>query len=187
MPEQLNTNELAVLESLHGVDKSISQRELARRTGLSVGLINAVMKKLVYTGYVKTSHLNRRSVEYLLTPSGFAQTALKSYRYMLRTVREYRAIQTRLHVLVNKLKSDGVSKFYLHGDGELAELVSVFFESEDVGTLNRNLPEAFSDSAVVLNVLPAVTVEADCRVIDLINELGNGGSLFSAGGNGGMK
>ena len=128
--------------------------------------------------------LNRRSVEYLLTPSGFAQTALKSYRYMLRTVREYRAIQTRLHTLVNKLKSDGVSKFYLHGDGDLAELVSVFFEEAGVDKLNRNLPEVFSDRAVILNVLPAVTVEADCMVVDLINELGNGNGngLFAGGG-----
>jgi DNA-binding MarR family transcriptional regulator len=186
MSEQLNTNELAVLESLHGVDQSISQRELARRTGLSVGLINAVMKKLVHTGYVKTSHLNRRSVDYLLTPSGFAQTALKSYRYMLRTVREYRAIQTRLHGLVNRLKSDGMSTFFLHGEGDLAELVSVFFEEADVGELNRNLPETYSADAVVLNVLPAAEVESDCRVVDLINELGNGSSIFTGGGNGGM-
>ncbi len=174
MSEQLNTNDLAVLESLQGAPKTISQRDLARQTGLSVGLINAVMKKLVHTGYVKTGRLNRRSVEYLLTPSGFAQTALKSYRYMLRTVREYRAIQIRLHGLVSKLKLDGISTFHLHGDGDLAELVSLFFEESGEHELTRDLPDGYSDKAVVLNALPAVAVDSDCKVIDLISELGNG-------------
>ena len=69
---ELTSNELTILESLQDSTEAISQRDLARRTGFSVGLVNAVLKKLVRTGYVKTSHLNRRSLEYLLTPSGFA-------------------------------------------------------------------------------------------------------------------
>ena len=171
---QLNTNELAVLESLHGAPKAISQRELARRTGLSVGLINAVIKKLVSTGYVKTSHLNRRSIDYLLTPSGFAQTALKSYRYVLSTVRNYRTIQTRLHGLLERLSIEGISEFYLHGDGELAELVATFFQEEGKGELRRGQPARKSRKVAVLNAVPTPVDGTKCRVVDLVIELGNG-------------
>lgn len=172
--QNLTTNELAVLESLHGAEEAISQRELARRTGLSVGLINAVLKKLVHTGYVKTSRLNRRSIEYLLTPDGFAQTALKSYRYVLRTVREYRSIQMRLHEVLLQLRADGVRDFHLHGDCELAELVAALFEEEDAfGTLQRVLPIQGATGAVILNAMPTALADAPCRVVNLVQELGS--------------
>ena len=172
---QLTTNELAVLESLNGAPKAISQREIARRTGLSVGLINAVIRKLVTTGYVKTSHLNRRSIEYLLTPSGFAQTALKSYRYVLSTVQNYRTIQTRLHELLERLSAEGISEFYLHGEGELAELVAAFFQEEGKGELRRGLPTCKNRKVAVLNAVPEPIDGNKCRVVDLVYELGNGG------------
>ena len=99
MPDNKNltTSDLAVLEHLSDSPQIISQREIARRSGLSVGMINAVLKKLVHIGYVKTSNLNRRSIQYLLTPQGFAEKARKSYRYILKTVEQYRVI--KLHFI----------------------------------------------------------------------------------------
>ena len=174
---ELTTSELMVLESLQGATEAISQRELARRTGFSVGLINAVLKKLINTGYIKTSHLNRRSIEYLLTPQGFAHAAMKSYRYVIDTVRKYRAIKTRLHGILEGLRREGFNDFFLHGDGELAEVVAMFFAEEGAGELIRGIiPRHLvkSSKLVVLNTEPRAFKSDGYRVVDLVREFANG-------------
>ncbi len=168
----LSQSELEVLESLHNVSEAISQRELARRTGFSVGLVNAVIKKLVRTGYVKTAHLNSRSISYLLTPSGFSETAMRSYRYMLQTVRSYKEIRNRLSILLDDLSSSGFSEFFLHGEGELAELVESFFEEKNCGVLRRGLPAEGLRTHVVLNAVSCEIELNNAKVIDLVSELG---------------
>jgi DNA-binding MarR family transcriptional regulator len=170
---ELTTNELAVLESLQGAPEAVSQRELARRTGLSVGLINAVIKKLVHTGCVKTSQLNQRQLEYLLTPRGFAHTAMRSYHYIVDTTRRYRSMQTRLTEMVNGFVKEGVRDFYLYGDGDFAELVAVVFSEMKKVRLRRKLPTGKNSRAIVLNATPERVKERGLRIIDLVNELGN--------------
>ena len=175
---ELSNHDLAVITSLHEAESGISQREIARRTGLSVGLINAVIKKLVNTGYVKTSHLNRRSLDYLLTPQGFAQAAMKSYRFVLSTVKSFRKIQTQLETLLDKLNSEGIREFYLNGDCELAELVATFFEDGNWGKLYRGLPDSGGQGLIVLNANPSLENGKKYRIIDLITELSNGTRLL---------
>lgn len=181
----LTTSELAVLESLNGAAEGISQRELARRTGFSVGLVNAVMKRLVHTGYVKTSHLNKRQLEYLLTAEGFAKTALRSYHYVVRTVQGYRELRGGIERTINHLASEGITRFYLHGEGELSDLVAGVFAEIGRGELVRGIPEHLLEKGkdshvirgrreVVLNTTPEPVRCRDCRSIDLVAELGNG-------------
>ena len=169
--QKLSPSELAVLEYLPEQPEPISQREIARRTGLSVGLINAVIRKLITTGYVKTARLNQRSIEYLLTPSGLAEKTLKSYQYVLATVKNYRLIRCRLEILVDRLERDGVQQFYIHGDGELADLVAVFFEEAGRGNIRREIPSPVRSNAVLLNTDPLSTPKEEMRVVDLISEL----------------
>jgi DNA-binding MarR family transcriptional regulator len=170
---ELTSSELAVLESLRDSREGVSQRELARRAGLSLGLVNAVIKKLVHTGYVKTSHLNRRSIEYLLTPEGFAQTALRSYRYIVSTVRSYQQIRERMVALGTRLRGAGFGDVFVHGDGELAELVSHFFESEGLGVVTRGLPPAGrkGGGAIILNADHEPLPAREVPVIDLLQEI----------------
>jgi DNA-binding MarR family transcriptional regulator len=171
-PLELTSSELAVLESLRDSREGVSQRELARRAGLSLGLVNAVIKRLVHTGYVKTSHLNRRSIEYLLTPEGFAQTALRSYRYIVSTVRSYQDIRERLMSLGMRLRTEGYADFFIHGDGELAELVALFFEAEGLGKVTRGLPpaERKDGGAVILNAHHKPLKARELPVIELLQE-----------------
>ncbi len=174
---ELTTSELTVLESLQGTTDAVSQRELARRTGFSVGLVNAVIKKLVHTGYIKTSHLDRRTVEYLLTPQGFAQAAMKSYKYIIRTVREYRGIKAKLHEVMAGLRSEGFTEFFLHGDGELADVVTLFFEEEGAGTLHRGMiPKDLvkNPKLAVLNTEPKTFKAGGQRVVELVQAFANG-------------
>lgn len=172
--EQLSQSEIAVLEMLNVSGDSVSQRELARRTGLSLGLINAVIKRLVQTGYVKTSHLNRRQLEYLLTAQGFAQTAMRSYRYIVDTTRRYREVQMRLRSILNTLSMEGVTEFHIHGDGDLAELVVAFFVEDGPAGLKVGLPTTKGRHIAILNASPKTLRNQGWRVVNLVTALGAG-------------
>src|SRR3989338_3504765 len=75
---------------------SLSQRDLSRKTGISLGLVNAILKKLAKTGYVKVSHLNKKRLNYILTPKGLSEVAHKSYRYIVKTINNYNMIQDKM-------------------------------------------------------------------------------------------
>jgi len=179
--KKLTTSDLAVLEHLSDSPQTISQREIARRSGLSVGMINAILKKLVHIGYVKTSNLNRRSIQYLLTPQGFAEKARKSYRYILKTVEQYRVIKLHFIDLLDNLAADGVTDFYLHGEGELADLIAMFCSDGGYGVVRKGLPVRGATGTVVLNAAEAPVKGAAVPVINLAEVFANGNGSSSGG------
>ena len=58
----------------------LSQRDIASQSGLSLGLVNLTLKRLLQTGHIKVSNLNKKKVEYIVTPKGFFEKANHSYR-----------------------------------------------------------------------------------------------------------
>jgi DNA-binding MarR family transcriptional regulator len=183
---ELSSSAIVVLSWLNGAPKAISQREIAHRAHLSVGFINGIIRNLVKRGYVRTCRLNRRSIEYLLTPKGVAQAALRSYRSVLSAVRSYREVHDFFEKLLERLGSEGVSHLYLHGDGELAELSASLIADSGWGEVGRGLPSCISVVAkdklvcgsdmkncrvVVLNAAPTPLRKITCRVVDLVQEL----------------
>ena len=71
-------------------DNAITQRELASKSGLSLGSVNILLKKMIHEGFVKMESIPANRVVYMLTPAGFAEKAQKTVRYVRR---HYRAIE----------------------------------------------------------------------------------------------
>ena len=65
----LMETEFKVLSHLHE-NESTTQRHISKRTGLSLGSVNLLLKKMVRKGLVKIERLNKRTVRYILTPRG---------------------------------------------------------------------------------------------------------------------
>ncbi|PJA20860.1 MAG: hypothetical protein COX62_03925 [Deltaproteobacteria bacterium CG_4_10_14_0_2_um_filter_43_8] len=174
---QLSQSERSILESLSLEPRAISQRQLARDTGMSVGFVNAVLKKLIKTGHIKVSRMNMRSVQYLLTPKGLLQKTILSYKYIVETIHTYKDFKKHFSNLMLKLEAEGVDEFYLYGQGEFAHLVDGFLKSGTNGTVKRDLPADFSSSEKIA-ILNASTefvdvkkFEKNVRVVHLIDEL----------------
>lgn len=62
----------------------VSQRELAARTGLSLGLTNTLIKRFIERGWVKLLHINGRKVKYALTAEGMEEIAFRTVEYFAR-------------------------------------------------------------------------------------------------------
>jgi DNA-binding MarR family transcriptional regulator len=112
---------LAVLETVEKSSEA-TQRQIASTTGLSLGLVNAIVKDLAKRGMIKMSQVPRRRLLYYLTPQGFAEKTALIFR-VLRTVQsDYQQIRSQLHAQARAMKEAGVKELVLRGDPFLLEI-----------------------------------------------------------------
>jgi hypothetical protein len=105
--------DLDVLEAVSR-DRGITQRSLASRLGIAVGLTNLYLKRLARKGYIK--------FVYLLTPKGIAEKSRLTYEYMEHSMFVYRQVRTHLSSIVQPWVASGGREIALYGTGEAAEL-----------------------------------------------------------------
>ena len=85
----------------------ITQRELAQQLGISVGWLNYCLKALVEKGWVKmknfTHSKNKFGYVYVLTPSGMAEKAALTGRFLQRKMNEYEALRAEIEDLQSEV------------------------------------------------------------------------------------
>jgi EPS-associated MarR family transcriptional regulator len=81
----------------------LTQRELAQHLGVSVGGLNYCLKALTQKGWVKMQKLshskNKFGYVYLLTPTGMAEKAALTGRFLQRKIAEYEALRAEIERL----------------------------------------------------------------------------------------
>ena len=93
---------LRVLRLLDGSPR-ITQREIAREMGVSLGKANYCLRALLGKGFVKVQNFrnstNKRSYMYLLTPDGLVEKAVLTQRFLARKREEYDALRLEIERL----------------------------------------------------------------------------------------
>ena len=127
--EKLRT--LRLLEAIEAREVT-NQRELAQALNISLGLVNAFMKRLAKKGYFKITTIPRNRVKYLLTPEGVREKSRLTYEYIKYSIGFYREIREILITLFARLQNEGVERIALYGCGEVAELAYLFLQNTDI-------------------------------------------------------
>ena len=80
------------LEILEAIDEQsdVTQRHLARRTGVALGLANSYLKRCVRKGLVKIQQAPANRYLYYLTPKGFAEKSRLTAEYLSASLTFYR-------------------------------------------------------------------------------------------------
>ncbi len=81
-----------------------TQRKISSNTGLSLGAVNLLLKKMVRKGLIKVEKLNTRSVRYILTPQGMQEKARLTYSYIRQSYRQLLKINQALDELIADYK-----------------------------------------------------------------------------------
>ena len=118
--ERLSEGEARLIEAL--AERSSSQRILARAAGLSLGMTNILIKRLVKKGLIKVVTLNGRTLSYMLTPRGFAEKVKRTYEYITVSIRFIDRVRSNILSIVAALPEG--SPLYIAGPGELAQLAA---------------------------------------------------------------
>lgn len=97
------------LLSLLEANPDVSQRQLAKEVGMSLGKTNYCLQALIEKGWVRIHNFknsnNKRSYLYRLTPSGIKERAKVTHRFLSAKIREHEEIVQEIERLRKEVKS----------------------------------------------------------------------------------
>jgi DNA-binding MarR family transcriptional regulator len=123
-----------------------TQRGLATKLGVALGLTNLYLKRLARKGYIKITTIPRNRIRYLLTPQGFAEKSRLTYQYMQYSLSYYRDMRGRLKDMLSSLEGIHGQRVAICGTGELAELTYLALREMNIdciGFVDGNTRETF--------------------------------------------
>ena len=95
------------------VNPDLTQRELAQELGVSVGGLNYCLKALIDKGWVKMQNFsqskNKFGYVYILTPTGMAEKAELTSRFLKRKMSEYEALKTEIDALSAEAATESIT------------------------------------------------------------------------------
>jgi len=113
--------ELQILEQIE-TNPDATQADLAEKLGVAIGTVNFAIRRLIKRGYIRAKQLQRRRLQYIITPAGIAlrsKLAVDSLQYSMRLYRETRQ---QARQLIGEARRRGCEAVAIVGDGDLAEI-----------------------------------------------------------------
>ena len=112
--------DLRVLEAVQQ-DSRLTQRGLASKLGIALGLANIYLKRMVHKGYIKCVNVQPNRISYLITPRGIAEKARLTYEFMDYSLHLYGEVRQHLRAALRECAAAG-KRVAIYGSGEAAEL-----------------------------------------------------------------
>jgi len=115
----------------------VSQRSLASRLGIALGLTNLLVRRLVKKGLVRVVGIRPHRVRYLLTPAGFAEKARMSQVAFQHSVQRFQLARARISDAFLRASAEwplpaDEKPIFLLGTGELAEIGYISLQESDL-------------------------------------------------------
>lgn len=100
----------------------VSQADLSKNLSVSVGLVNALLKRVIRKGLVKTRSAPYRRWAYYLTPTSFSEKSRLVARFLETSLDFFRKSRQEYGQIFLDLRRAGARRAMLAGRGELAEI-----------------------------------------------------------------
>jgi DNA-binding MarR family transcriptional regulator len=131
--------EALTLEILEAIEarSDVTQRHLADRLGIALGLANSYLKRCARKGLIKVQQAPANRYLYYLTPQGFAEKSRLTKEYLSASFDFYRRAGSSLSAAFDRCSGDGAKRIIFAGVSELAEIGSLRaqdYQLEFVGT-----------------------------------------------------
>jgi DNA-binding Lrp family transcriptional regulator len=136
--------DLKLLEAVEQ-DSRVTQRSLASKLGIALGLTNIYLKRLVRKGYIKCVNVQSNRITYLITPRGIAEKARLTYEFMDYSLHLYGEVRQHLREALQACAAAD-RRVAIYGRGEAAELAYLSlreFGLEPVAVFDENNGEEF--------------------------------------------
>ncbi|HBH80090.1 MAG TPA: transcriptional regulator [Nitrospira sp.] len=104
-------------------DGGVTQRSLAAKLGVALGLANLYLKRLVRNGYIAITTIPSHRVRYVLTPEGSAEKSRLTSLRLEYALSHYRELRARLREALSRMAQNGMKRVVIYGTSELAEMV----------------------------------------------------------------
>jgi DNA-binding MarR family transcriptional regulator len=142
--------ELEILTAI-GEQQPLTQRALAERVGVALGLTNLYLKRLAKKGYVKIADFRHKPaagkrLRYILTARGIAEKSRLTYEHAAYALRLYARARQTLRESLSLVPQRGFKRIALFGVGEAAELAYLTLKEaglEPVGVFDTHAEGQF--------------------------------------------
>jgi len=112
--------DLRLLEAVHE-DSRVTQRGLASKLGIALGLANVYLKRMIHKGYIKCVNVRPNRISYLITPRGISEKARLTYEFIDYSLNLYGEVRHHLREAMQDCAAAG-KRVAIFGSGEAAEL-----------------------------------------------------------------
>ena len=129
--------DLRLLEAVEQ-NSRITQRGLATKLGIALGLTNIYLKRLARKGYIKCVNVQPNRISYLITPRGIAEKARLTYEFIDYSLHLYSEVRRHMRTMLGERAVPGC-RVTIYGRGEAAELAYLSLVE------NRLMPIAIFD------------------------------------------
>ncbi len=131
----LSKKDFEVLDALDS-EAITTQRQLSEHTGISLGQINYVLRRLLEKGMVKVSNFrkNPRKLSYIykLTPDGIEAKSRLAVNFVVSRLREYYDLQRRVSHRLKEIEKKGVARIVFVGPAIVNEFVAATISEENM-------------------------------------------------------
>lgn len=130
----MDTRDIRTLRILEEIDKELmsSQRHLAKKLNVSLGLVNAFVRRLANQGYFKIMTIPKKRVKYILTPKGASEKARLTYEYIQHSFAFYKESRQKIQKLFLEFTKEGVDLIVLYGTTDLAEIAYISLQETPI-------------------------------------------------------
>lgn len=173
--DTLNEREFELINII-GADLGSNQRDLSRQLDLSLGLTNMLIKRMIAKGYIRIRQLNKRKVQYILTPKGFSEKMRKSVKYTIKTIHSIGLIKERVKGIVLKLYHQGERNFFVLGKSDFALLIEMSLKDMNlndyrIAYVDRLPLEKIEGTLLICKEGVDLSPEYSGNVVNLIHDL----------------
>jgi DNA-binding Lrp family transcriptional regulator len=112
--------DLRLLEAVEQ-NSRITQRGLATKLGIALGLTNIYLKRLARKGYIKCVNVQSNRLTYLITPRGIAEKARLTYEFIDYSLHLYAEVRQHMREMLAEHAASRC-RIAIFGRGEAAEL-----------------------------------------------------------------
>lgn len=173
--------EAVTLEILEVIENQsdVTQRHLADRLGVALGLANSYLKRCIRKGLIKVQHAPANRYLYYITPTGFAEKSRLTAKYLSVSFDFYRRAGNSLNEVYQVCQDNGWNKVLFCGVSELAEIASVRAMEHNIHIIGVFDPDSTREKFLRL---PIIKSPGDAESYDacLLTSIDNGDRLYQS-------
>ncbi len=113
----------------------VSQRNLAHRLGVALGLTNLLVKRFVKKGFLKVKDAPARRFAYYLTPKGFQEKSSLTAEYLSDSLNFFRIVRVQYADGFTYCANRGWKNIALYGTSDLTDIAILAAQEIDVNLI----------------------------------------------------
>ena len=114
---------LQVISETLNEEPQASQRTLAKKANMSLGMMNAILGRFVERGWIMLTNVNGRKLAYAVTAEGISELANRGKKFALRTFKLANVYSEAFCRRFMEAKAAGKTKVVLYGDSYIKFII----------------------------------------------------------------